>query len=464
MNNDNLAAKGRAVSERLAAQGFGRNGQVHEDIPPEEPDNGEPIAGDAPIADDEDFWSSRPVLKHIRAASRARMVGPWAVMGASLARAAAGVPHRIALPPTVGGRMSLNLFVAFVGDSGKGKGAATAAASDAFAWPDVDVLPIGSGEGIGRTFRPHRPDDDTPAPCSSAIFDAAEVDSFDAISGRSGSTLSAELRKVYSGEQLGFANSGKETRIIVPAGSYRACVTIGVQPKRSRALLGAADGGLPQRFLWVPVDDPDAPDATPKWGSSWSNPFASFPTDRTDLEIPDAAKSVIRAHRLAVLRGVEGIDPLDGHALLTRLKVAAALMALDGRSDAVNKQDWNLAGYLMTISNMARRTCIRALEDLKRTANTAAAMAALDRDEITSDAKIRKAKRAILSRLKNNGGQPIRQTEIKRGLAGRVRDEYGPAAAELEAENAIIAGGTDLHPTYQLSTRTNRSTPTDQRK
>jgi len=70
------------------------------------------------------FWSSRPVLEHILTLARARRVGPWAVLGAAMTHAVASIPAHVAIPAMVGGRMSLNMFVALVGPSGAGKGGA----------------------------------------------------------------------------------------------------------------------------------------------------------------------------------------------------------------------------------------------------------------------------------------------------------------------------------------------------
>lgn len=208
------------------------------------------------------FWSARPVLDHVLTVARSRRVGPWAVLGTAMARAAATIPPNVALPGTVGGRMSCNLFVALVGPSGAGKGGADAAGAYGikFAGPHVNNVPLGSGEGASRTFRPLGTAAEEPNPVTAAIFTVPEIDTLTALTGRQGSTLSAELRKLYSGEALGFANVGKDTRNVVAAHSYRACVIVGVQPLRSHPLLAAADGGLPQRFIWLPTADPDAPD------------------------------------------------------------------------------------------------------------------------------------------------------------------------------------------------------------
>ena len=174
------------------------------------------------------FWQTRDSLEHVLSLARARGAGPWAVLGSTLVRTVAMIPPDITLPGIVGSRMSLNLFVALVGHSGAGKGAAAAAAAaaDGHHFPmNVDAVPLGTGEGIARTYRPIGTSAAEPDP-TTAIFDAPEIDTVAALAARQGGTLSAELRKLYSGEQLGFGNAGKETRVIVPAHSYRACLSM----------------------------------------------------------------------------------------------------------------------------------------------------------------------------------------------------------------------------------------------
>ncbi len=72
-----------------------------------------------------------------------------------------------------------------------------------------------------------------------------------------------ELRKLWMGEQLGFNNASKATRSILAAHSYRASLIVGVQPIKAGPLLDDADGGTPQRFMFLPVGDPDAPEIAP---------------------------------------------------------------------------------------------------------------------------------------------------------------------------------------------------------
>jgi hypothetical protein len=58
-----------------------------------------------------------------------------------------------------------------------------------------------------------------------------------------------------------------------------------------------------------------------------------------DLAVPACAVAAID-YRLAVLRNYR-VDALDGHALLCRLKIAVAMMALDGRT-TIEEADWHL--------------------------------------------------------------------------------------------------------------------------
>jgi hypothetical protein len=70
------------------------------------------------------IWDERPILRHLFDFARGRRVAPLAVLGVALARVVAATPSTVVLPPTIGGDGTLNLFVAFVGASGQGKGSA----------------------------------------------------------------------------------------------------------------------------------------------------------------------------------------------------------------------------------------------------------------------------------------------------------------------------------------------------
>jgi hypothetical protein len=106
---------------------------------------------------------------------------------------------------------------------------------------------------------------------------------------------------------LGYAYRDPTKRLPIPAHSYRLGLILGVQPGRAAPLLGDADGGTPQRFLWLPTLDPgaelDAPPAPPRLSMptiTWKRPGA---TALLDLPIPASAERTIREAGLAKMRG-----------------------------------------------------------------------------------------------------------------------------------------------------------------
>lgn len=327
----------------------------------------------------DDFWDAREHLARTRQAARARRAGPDAVLLAGLVRIASQVPPEVVLPPTVGGIASLNTFVAIVGPSGGGKGAAQAAAEMAvpIADPDpVKVESLGSGEGLARSYM-HRPSRTGPVEqhTESVVFDVAEVDSLLALTARTGATVGSELRKVWSAERLGFSYVDPVKRLPVPAHRYRAGLVVGVQPARAEWLLDGVGGGLPQRFLWAGAGDPDAPDRPPAEPDIplWLPPGVSFQLNgrmpggawpRIQLPVCEAARKDIDRHRLVVLRQDE--QGLDGHALLVRLKVAA-LLALWAGYAKVEEEDWQLAELVVKESAQVRARVAADVADLAAT-------------------------------------------------------------------------------------------------
>lgn len=398
----------------------------------------------------ETFWTARPELEHIRAFARARRAGPWAVLGAVMARAVAAREPNVKLPPIVGRAVSLNLFVALVGPSGGGKGAAEGAAAEAVAFVDssgvtitTTELPVGSGEGLARTFLSTAPGDDADdKPLTRALFSAPEVDTLAAIGSRQGSTIMGELRKVYMGESIGFANSQKATRTPVPAHGYRACLLVGVQPLKAGPLLADADGGTPQRFVWLPVGDPDAPDERPAAPESLTVKVTGYRDDTSvEMPVPQVARQAIDGHRLSVLRG-DAADPLDGHAMLTRLKVAAALAILAGRVE-VSEEDWKLAAVVIRVSDRTRAGVVQAATDRAReTARARAEARATEAGIIEDRAEDRergRVRRSVLGYLERRGKGT--RKELRANLHAPLRSRLDAELAELESEGVISHDG-----------------------
>jgi hypothetical protein len=211
------------------------------------------------------FWEVREDLQRVQDWARARRAAPYAVLGEVLAGVIGRTPPAVQLTPFIGGPGSLNSLIAAVGPSGEGKGAAATCCAAAVDWDnrDLDLIPIGTGEGLERTFGIGQKDKLNGYAVTRtrwrALFVVREVDHLAALMARKGATLSPTLRQVYSGEELGHANADPERRVVIGRHQYRACAIVGVQPGRGEALLADADGGLPQRFLWLPTTDPDIP-------------------------------------------------------------------------------------------------------------------------------------------------------------------------------------------------------------
>ncbi|WP_433730156.1 hypothetical protein ACQP0C_02520 [Nocardia sp. CA-129566] len=400
------------------------------------------------------FWQARESLCRIEQFARARRAGPWGTLGVVLLRGVATVPPTVWLPPSVGGRVSLNLFAALVGESGAGKGACEAAARDAVAFfydrtghipVEVPSFPIGSGEGIARTFRPAGWEEDKPNKLDRALFCVPEIDTLSALMGRAGATLEGEVRKLYSGEAIGFNNAHQLTRSVVAEHSYRACLVAGVQPLRAGALLSGADGGTPQRFLWFPVTDPDAPDTAPDEPECLRVHLPQWAPG--PLTIPDAAAHTIDQARVARLRGeTGGAAELDGHALLTRLKVAAALMVLEGRT-VVSIEDWELAAAVLAVSDACRGRVQRATIEQARRSNRARALATAEREEFGDARKMQLTREGILRWLDRLG--ETRPGALRRRLKDSYRGYFYEAAAQLLADGLIINVGTENAPIYR---------------
>jgi hypothetical protein len=303
---------------------------------------------------EQDFWSARESHQVIYQAALARMGAPWAVFAACVARVVALVPPTMTLPPIIGGRGSLNWYGVVVAESGGGKGTAMSVAS-ALVTGDVDVRPIGSGEGMIECY--NRRSDDPQTYVTSVMFDVPEIDTIGVMGDRSGQTTSVVLRNGFSGERLGFTYRGRTTAP-VEAHTYRMTMLVGAQPSRAGALLEDGGGGTLQRLMWFPgMDRRVVADPTP------------YPVDGIGLErtlnglfprrvellnavgpipVPPEVETEIREARAAFMR--KEVDGVRGHALFAQEKVAFALAYMDGRIE-INMEDWRLAKIVSAVSD-----------------------------------------------------------------------------------------------------------------
>ncbi len=382
------------------------------------------------------FWAERPVLEHLHTYARARMVSPWALLGVSVVRALAVVPPHVVLPPIVGTHASLNFFVGLVGRSGAGKGAAEGAGHDALDVGPVEVFTAGSGEGLAHLYA-HREKKELVRDRDAVLLTVPEVDTLVALKSRQGSTLLPALRSAWSGERLGFSYADRDKALPIDKHSYRLGLLLGIQPGRAAPLLEDADGGTPQRFLWLPATDPTAPKLPPvapatrtvqrqRWG------FHGLHV----LEVPEVARETLVEANWKRL--TEQTEALDGHALLTRLKLAQALALLDDRA-RTDDDDWRLSGVVMAVSDRTREDVRQHLAQQARETNFARARFDGERaavaEDVATEHAVKRCARTLLRYV--NSHQDVTRGDARRAMTSRDRRHFDEALAALVAAGQL---------------------------
>lgn len=409
----------------------------------QEPGNTRGIA----LSENNQFFleSGSEQLRKIHQWAQSRLVSPWAVLFGVLLRVAASIPPNVQLPAVVGDRASLNLLCAFVGRSGAGKGNSAKVA--ALAWPVVIVTrPLGSGQGIAEAFM-RRSETDEVVP---VIFDVPEVDSLTALTKVQGSVLLPTLKCMAMGEQLGQTNATKASSRVVPAHTYRACLSVGVQPGHANVIFGDTSGGTPQRFLWVSVSDPTIAEGDFSDPAPLVTAMPIWEPDAHDVvDIKYVFPEIVPAIRAANLARARGeADVLDGHALLTRCKVAALLAVMHQRVE-VTEWDWAMSGTLMEVSDRTRASMLEQEADIRdaafRERGKNDALRSEGREDYQRE-QLDSVKISIIATVTKRGGSTS-GSDLNTALGKAHRRKLLPqAVAELGEEGRLVAepvaGGT----------------------
>jgi hypothetical protein len=443
---------------------------------PEPEDGPEPPEDDpGPDGQTEDaFWESRALLAHIYDHATAKYASPWAVLGTVLARAVAAVEPNIQLPAAIGTEASMNLYIALVGTSGGGKDIAFGVAEQAIdIWEgqdlqETDVIPLGSGEGLAHVYmrlppkltaKKSRPDDDSAAiglgvnpdpdkPIqhrTRALITIAEIDTLEAIGQRRGSTLGGQLRQAWNGGQIGFHYVDVAKRMIVPKHVYRMCLVASVQPGRAGALLAETDGGTPQRFLWLPATRADMTrddSRTTPDPMGWEPPRYQAKRVLFD-QCPSAVDAIIDNH-IKRQRGVG--DALDGHSVLNRVKVAAALAILDtGRPMRerleITEEDWRLAGVVQAVSDRTRAGVERHLKEAAREENTRKAIGEAHKTIVMAETIESDGLRRAIRWLRGKAGADwVTEQQLREKIKGSQKRYLAEAIDRLQTAGEIEVG------------------------
>jgi len=132
--------------------------------------------------------------------------------------------------------------------------------------------------------------------------------------------------------------------------------------------------------------------------------------------------------------------------MLCRLKVAAALMLLDGRS-IVDDEDWRLAGEVMAVSRRTRNRIEETLFERHRNQRRTRAVARGEDEDTAEASKMERRLQRIASRIVREleGGEEISRGPLRRCLNSADRLDFDPAVAYLmEAEVVVMrTEGTD---------------------
>lgn len=385
----------------------------------------------------DDFYAEHQHLRQIRRAAQANQVSPDAVLACVLGRTAARLP----IAATVNGS-PVNYATAIVGSSGSGKSTSNRTARNLI--PDVgtdyDGRGVGSGEGLIQAYLSRRKTDDggwqNTQIRDAAIFYVDEGESLLRLKSREGSTTMANIRSMWSGDQVGNTNAQQETTRHLDADTYRFVFLVGLQPNYAAELLADDHAGTPQRFLWVAAGDPDAPPTPP----TWPGPI-ELPTPPTaPFTLDDEVRRTVadRRHRANVEGGHH--DPHESHASLIQLRTAAILAyLLDGRG-IVTPFDWHLAAVIVDNSRQVRAELQRHhesqqnAEEVNRQTNRL-----VTQDQAYANAherRITSVGNVIVARLEKSDRLTL--NEVRQAVASRDRGFLNEALDRLKSMGRVV--------------------------
>jgi len=460
-------AQANAVPEGEIAE---RRSKVDERAPERPSLNGHAVNGDD-VADTakathvlpDEFWTSRPVLAHIRQAAQARLTSPDVVLGSVLARLSASVPFNYELPSIRGGSSTLNVFAVSVGSSGAGKSSGNKVASELLPMPaEVIEAPLGSGEGLAELYMGEVEFEENGKKVkkrqqvahNAFIYVDEGAQMIDMMS-RKGATLGESLRRAWSGETLGQSNATSDRTRHVPGGQYALGLFVGFQPEVAGHLLSEMTHGTPQRFLWLSANDPNAPDDDVDWPGELERP--PIPTSvaaehrqmrkgfvRHTLGVhPDIAMP-LRDEQRRRLKGDLALDEFDSHRPLHMLKIAGLLAILDGRLD-VDPEDWRLAGMVWETSCRVRARVIADVRRHQEAVETVRVERHASREQAAEAArrdagkKVQRIGRKLALYVHAEGETGLARSDLRNGkLPGRERPLFESAIEYALDEGWVI--------------------------
>ena len=407
----------------------------------------------------EAFWTARPWLERVRAASMRRMISPDAVLGALLSAYATTIPMGIRIPAIVGQWAPLNLYSVLVSRSGGGKTSAMGLADQLLGWspqinPDVLFRSLRSGEGLiniatKKAKKGEEPSDGPTYRVGIQIaFDEGGVLSRQ--TERSGSTTIPYLNTAWAGHgMVGGAKADQEGYF--PANLVRVCAVIGVQFGAAANLFTGESQilGFPQRLTFFGLDHPDLlqirrvdSDYSPveALGLPWWS-HAEYTRFPHEMVVPETIADQVWSWTQSK-HGDSPPSTLDGHKMNLQLRISAVLALMDGRGD-IDVSDWDLASDIVATSCSLREHLLASLGDAvierARTAGKADALRQIEREDIFME----KAALSLARRVAKID-YPLNKREVKSYLSSyrrRYAIDYRDVIALAISRGWVISTG-----------------------
>ena len=401
-----------------------------------------------------EFFERSPELRHIRTWAQAQLVNPWAALLTVLTRLSADLPPNVQLP-RLGSlpKGSLNQFSILAGPSGAGKSALITGVDESL-WP----RPTGrqevarrfspsTGEGLIAHFVERQKIDGewTDVMVEKQAYAAIdEIDSLEALAGRSGSILLSNLKLLWTGSYAGSGNATQDRRRSLPAHAYRLALIAGVQPGLGQVLFSeeSAIGGLPQRFVFATVQDPTLSRSSfipEDPGPLHRNipvtiPFApefragGHTPHEGEVHILPVDQEIVREMldmQISIKLGEE-TNALKGHWMLAKLKVAALLSILHG-STSVTIPWWDGAQRVMEHSDATRDMLIETLQRAANRENIARGKGDAERLIAATTTIVQRTASRVVEMLREANGESVTKSAIKQRLSKPMRENLDAA-------------------------------------
>ncbi|QJS13221.1 hypothetical protein HKX69_30045 [Streptomyces argyrophyllae] len=420
------------------------------------------------------LWNTTPTMRQIRQMAQARRAQPDAVLHAVLARTAAMADPTVRVDSGIHQPATLGWYCGLFGPSGAGKGQAENTAEELTPFPNINLayIDISTGQGIIAAYLDLEVDPEDGDAKKKVLVQtrtrgyalATEGSVLDAMAQMSAAaTLNGVLCKAWMSERQGTSNAEVERRRVLPKGAYTLSMSLGVQEEPAAKLLEMGSIGLPQRLAWAHATlGPD----TPKKRPATTGPITVTARDGSEtpvttwvaylrnvtIPVPEHVTEELDGLALDISFGRGADAPLDTHEPLWRLKCAALLALLHGRT-AVTDQDWEMARVMWQTSRSVRdrvqeaaqrrtqaeRDAVRA-EAVKTAAQSHAAVYELEKGVHPSVVNV--AKRARRYLLRHGGEIPMR--DVNRNCIKKPdRDQYRASGATDSLWSAALAYGSE---------------------